>query len=142
MAPGSVYPIEFLGQLMHRAFLLYAHLTWHTSRRERSIDKACAEMVRDAILASAKRNHIHMLGFAILADHVHALVSYRPDYPVTPFVRDAKSESSRRISEQKPGLLFRWARGYYAGSLSWSHIERARIYVGNQFRHHPDLIPS
>ena len=81
-----------------------------------------------------------MLAQAVLADHVHVLVSVKPDHALTPFIRDAKSESSRRVNQVHPEQL-RWARGYYAGSISHSQIPATRTYLANQFLRHPDLIP-
>jgi len=84
---------------------------------------------------------VHAL--AVLKDHVHLVVSYLPNVALTDFIRDAKSESSRRVNRQRAGEgAIRWARGYYAGSLSHSHVSAARIYVGRQFKRHPELVPE
>ncbi len=64
----------------------------------------------------------------------------KPCSPITPFVRDAKSESARRVNTLRKGR-FRWARGYYAGSLSHSHIPAARNYLATQYARHPDRVP-
>jgi REP element-mobilizing transposase RayT len=125
---------------MHRAQGLFAHITWHTWRRTTCIRSADAEVVAQAILDAAVRTEIHVLAQAVLANHVHVLVSFTPDRALTPFIRDAKSESSRRVSQSRPAQL-RWARGYYAGSISHSQIPATRTYLANQFLRHPDLIP-
>jgi len=125
----------------HKAYGLFAHLTWHTWRREPVICSQDVPIVVQAIQNAAERHHINVLAQAVLSDHVHVLVSYRPDYALAPFVRDAKSESSRRINEHAQSDL-RWCRGYYAGSVSHSHIPAARVYLARQNRRHPDRIPS
>jgi putative transposase len=123
----------------HRKFALYAHITWHTYRRERSIRQQDVSTVTQSITAAAARNSVHMLAQAVVADHVHVLVSFRPDSPLMPFIRDAKSESARAVNAAGGRLV--WARGYYAGSLSHSHIPRAHVYIARQDIRHADRVP-
>jgi len=124
----------------HRAAGLFAHITWHTWRRDRVIDQRAARLVTNAIARAADRQDVHVLAQSVLADHVHILVSFKPDRALAPFIRDAKSESARRASADGPAHV-RWARGYFAGSVSQSHLAAVRRYIALQFRRHPDLIP-
>ena len=119
----------------HRAFALYAHITWHTRYRGRTVTKDQSRVVSEVILQAAERHNMRVLAQAVLVEHVHVLLSFRPDGTIASFVRDAKSESSRRV-----GAL-EWCRGYYAGSVSERHIEVVRAYIGRQHSHHPHLIP-
>jgi REP element-mobilizing transposase RayT len=127
--------------MTHRAFGIYAHVTWHTRLRARSIRKEDAIEIREVIQLAADQNSVHLHEVAILADHVHVIASFRPELPITPFVRHAKSESSRRINNRR-GQVFDWARGYFIESLSRSIVPRACSYVASQFRRHPDRIPE
>jgi len=125
----------------HRTFGLFAHVTWHTWRRQNSVRRADVETVARAIRDAASRNSVHVVAQAVLADHVHVLVSFLPERALTPFVRDAKSESARRVN--RAGLPhLRWARGYYAGSISHGHIPVVRSYLGRQHQRHPDRVPA
>jgi REP element-mobilizing transposase RayT len=81
-----------------------------------------------------------VLAQAVMADHVHVLVSFLPERPLMPFIRDAKSESARRVNAAPPGRV-RWARGYYAGSVSHGVIPALRGYLARQHTRHPDLVP-
>jgi len=79
---------------------------------------------------------------AVLADHVNVVVSFAPDTNLSSFIREAKSSSTLRINRGRaPGAPFRWCRGYYANTLSRSHVAAARTYVGAQFHRHPELVP-
>ena len=93
----------------------------------------------ESIRRAAFRNSLHVIAQAVMADHVHVLVSFRPDRTLTPFIRDAKSESARRVNTA--GGRLTWARGYYAGSLSHSHIPAARTYLARQHQRHPHTVP-
>jgi REP element-mobilizing transposase RayT len=126
---------------MHTATALFAHITWATWRRGQVIRAADVPVIAGAVVAAARRCKVRVHGQAVLTDHVHIVVSFLPDASLSAFVREAKSESARRVNETQPGRL-RWGRGFYAGSLSRSHVRAARVYVGNQLRRHPDRVPS
>ena len=126
----------------HKALGLYAHLTWHTWRRERSIRHADVGVITVVVLEAAVRCRVRVHAQAVLADHVHVLVSYPPNATLSSFIRHAKSESARRINLERPHApSFRWARGFYAGSLSRSHVRATRTYLASRRVRHPDRIP-
>src|SRR2546428_3551366 len=116
-----------MSKLGHRKFGLFAHVTWHTVGRARSIRQEDVETVTRGILAAAARSSVHVLAQATLADHVHVLVSFRPDRSLMPFIREAKSESARQVNAA--GGLLLLAPGYYAGSPSHRHIPPLRTYT-------------
>jgi len=122
-------------QRWHKAFELYAHITWCTRWRDRSIGKRHVPIIAQSILSAAERHKMRVLAQAVLADHVHVLVSFRPDSALMGFIRDAKSESSRRAETVS------WGRGYYAGSVCRGHVAVARTYIARQHSRHPNLIP-
>ena len=98
--------------------------------------------VCDSVLAAGRRSRVHVHAQAVLTDHVHVLVSYRPDVALADFLREAKSESARRVNAARlDAQRVRWCRGYYAGSLSRSQVIAARSYLGRQFQRHPNRIP-
>jgi putative transposase len=120
----------------HKAYALYAHITWHTRWRDRTVRRDDVQIVAGAVLRAAERHNVQVLAQAVLTEHVHVLVSYRPDTPLAAFVRDAKSESSRLA-----GPNATWCRGYYAGSVCERHLAFTRAYIARQHAHHPHLIP-
>ena len=136
IAPGSAY-----ANVAHRAFGLYVHITWHTRLRQRSIDRAGAATVRAVVRDAAARAHVHIHELAILSDHVHVIASLRPEGGLVSFIREAKSESARRIN-QCSGGAFHWARGYFVESLSRTHFHAACTYVAKQHLRHPDRVPG
>jgi REP element-mobilizing transposase RayT len=94
--------------------------------------------VRDA----AVRCRVRVQSVGVLADHVHVVVSFSADTTLSSFIRESKSSSALRINRgREHGQEFRWCRGYYANTLSWSHVAAARTYVGSQFHRHPELVP-
>ena len=69
MAAGSVYPDQGMSKRGHRKFGLFAHITWHTWRRERSVRRSEVDVVGRGILSAAERQSVHVLAQAVLADH-------------------------------------------------------------------------
>lgn len=125
----------------HHAIGLYAHLTWHTWRRQRLVTEQDVIIVIAAVQSAAGRTLVRIHSVAVLADHVHLVVSYSPRTRLSDFVREAKSESARRTNEARGSVSLRWCRGYYANSLSRTHVTAARQYVARQYQRHPDLHP-
>lgn len=83
---------------------------------------------------------VAVLRGAVLADHVHVVVSFRPDTRICDFVRRAKSVAATRANRRVAGAV-RWARGYYVTTLHRQDLARVIRYVDRQFERHPDLVP-
>ena len=126
---------------MHKGIGLYAHIVWGTYGRQRLVRKDDVPVVIAALREAAQRCDVHVHAASVLTDHVHLLVSYRPDVALAGFIRHAKSESSRRINLEGR-RLFRWQRGYWVESVSRSLVRAARVYIGNQFLRHPERVPA
>jgi len=125
----------------HRAYQLYCHITWHTWNRVGCIDEDHAGLTRRAIDVAADRNQVHVLAAAILADHVHLLVSFRPATRLSDFIGAAKGLAARTANQRVPGAI-RWARGFHAASLGRRDLDSVRSYLEIQNQRHPDLIPK
>jgi putative transposase len=124
----------------HRAYQLYAHITWHTWQRVGCIDAAAAIDIRTAAASAGKRTGVRVVRGAVLADHVHLVVSFRPDTRLSDFVRLAKSVAATRANRAVAGAV-RWARGYYVTTYHKQDVPRIVRYVDRQFERHPELIP-
>ena len=119
---------------------MYAHITWHTWKRVGCVDAAAASDVRSAVASACQATGVRVLRNEVLADHVHLVVSFRPDIRLSDFVRLAKSVSATRANRRVTGTV-RWARGYFVTTLHKRDLASATQYVADQFRRHPDLIP-
>ncbi|MFP3936993.1 MAG: IS200/IS605 family transposase [Phycisphaerae bacterium] len=71
------------------------------------------------------------------SDHVHVLLSIRPDVSCSHAIMKLKSFSSGWVHREFPTLRdFAWQSGYAAFSVSQSQTERVRRYIANQNEHH------
>ena len=119
---------------------MFAHITWHTWRRVGCIDARAAHDVRIAAVSAGKRSGVQVIKGEVLANHVHLLVSFRPDTRLSDFLRLAKSIAATRANRRVFGAV-RWARGYYVATIHKSDVPRILRYIEEQFKRHPDLIP-
>lgn len=124
----------------HRAYQLYVHITWHTWKRTGCLDQAAVADVRSAVASATRRLGVRVLRGAVLTDHVHLIVSFRPDTRLSDFVRLVKSVAAVRANRRVVGAL-RWARGFYAATIHKRDLARVIRYVAHQFERHPDRIP-
>src|SRR3989441_4465746 len=124
----------------HHAYQMYAHVTWHTWKRVGCVDAAAASDVRSAVASACQVTGVRVFRNAVLADHVHLVVSFRPDIRLSDFVRLAKSVAATRANRRVPGAV-RWARGYHVTTIHGRDLARTVAYVSRQFERHPDLIP-
>ena len=124
----------------HRAFQMFAHITWHTWNRVECVDIRVADEVRVALLSAGKRTGVQLIKGEVLANHVHLLVSFRPDTRISDFIRLARSVSATRANRLVFGAV-KWARGYYVTTLRKSDLPRVLRYIERQFERHPDLVP-
>jgi putative transposase len=124
----------------HRAYQMYAHITWHTWRRVGCLDRLAAVDVKSAVASACGETGVRVLQGAVLSDHVHLVVSFQPDVRISDFVRLAKSRAATRANRRVVGTV-RWARGYYVTTLHRNDLARVKRYVARQFERHPDRIP-
>ena len=70
-------------------------------------------------------------------DHVHLLVTLRPQYPISKLVQKVKISSSKWVSQNVSNRRhYSWQEGYGAFSVSTSHKDQVIKYIQNQEEHH------
>lgn len=124
----------------HHAYQMYAHITWHTWKRVGCIDARTTTDVRQAAVVAAGRANAKILRMAVLADHVHVVLSFRPDTRISDFIRVAKAGSAVMANRRVLGQL-KWARGTYVATYHRKDLTRVVDYVANQHSRHPDRVP-
>src|SRR2546428_7578144 len=95
---------------------MYAHITWHRWKRLGCVDMGAAQDVRNEVARASRPTGVRVLRGAVLADHVHLVVSFRPNTTLSDFVRLAKSEAATRANRRTTGVV-RWARGYFVATI-------------------------
>jgi REP element-mobilizing transposase RayT len=74
---------------------------------------------------------------------VHLIVSLRPTHYIPEVLNYLKGTASHEANyhHQFINALY-WMRGYHIDSVSAKSLERAKGYVRDQCKHHPDKIPE
>ena len=125
----------------HAAYTLHYHQVWSVRARRPLLQDAVASALRDHLLETSARADIHLLAFHIEPEHVHVLLSLRPEMAVASAVQRLKGASSRHLRQAFPHLheLHRdalWSTGYFVRSLGDVSVAQAKAYLDRQRAHH------
>ncbi|HZQ91317.1 MAG TPA: IS200/IS605 family transposase [Terriglobales bacterium] len=118
---------------------LLTHIIFSTKNR---LPQIRAEMKRDL--------HAYLWGIATktagvpvaingMPDHVHLLISLRPDVSASEAVRVLKSNSSKWAHEELGQPRFAWQLGFSAFSVSKSNVAAVAKYIAEQEEHHQKM---
>ena len=116
---------------------IYIQIVFAVKGRECFINESFREELQkymSGIIANKKQK---LYAIYCMPDHVHILVSLKPDIAVSDLVRDIKANSSSFIKEKKfVNSLFSWQEGFGAFSYSKSQAPNLVNYILNQSEHH------
>jgi putative transposase len=115
---------------------VWIHLIWSTKNRSPFLTKEVKRKVLAHIKENAPHKGIFLETINGVADHIHALLSLRPDQTIARAAQLLKGESSHWVNEQN--LFhgkFEWQDEYIAVSVSESMVGRVHEYIRNQEEH-------
>jgi putative transposase len=116
---------------------IYIQVVFAVKGRQSLIHKHWAEELHKYICGTvaAKKQKVYAIGG--VADHIHILVSIKPDIDVSSLVGEIKANSTKWINTRKfTQQRFSWQEGFGAFSYSHSHLDRVIAYINNQEAHH------
>ncbi|PIE51915.1 IS200/IS605 family transposase [Candidatus Fermentibacteria bacterium] len=122
----------------HTKFDLKVHLVWIPKYRKKVLVGEVALRVRDLIRQIAMEHEIHVISGEVAIDHIHILISYRPNHDISKIVQWLKGISSRVLLQEFPHLRKKfwgrhfWARGYLAVSTGNITDELIKAYIDEQ----------
>ena len=116
---------------------VYLHIVFSVKGRQNLIHKKWEDELHKYIcgIVDGKDHKIYAIGG--VADHIHILVSIRPNILISNLVRDIKGNSSRWINER--GFVqgrFQWQEGFGVFSYAQSQLDVIIAYINNQEQHH------
>jgi len=117
---------------------MWSHLIFSTKERSPFLSDQDVRHKMHAYIAEILRKHdCPTLLVGGVTDHVHCLFALSKNHSIAEIVYEVKRGSSKWIKTQGPGYKkFYWQSGYGAFSVSQSHVEQVRGYIGGQERHH------
>lgn len=116
---------------------IYIHIVFSVKGRQNLIRKEWKEELFKYIcgIVNGKKQKVYAIGG--MSDHIHILVSIKPDIALSDLVKDIKANSSKWINEKSylKGK-FEWQEGFGAFSYSQSQLDAVIAYINNQEQHH------
>lgn len=116
---------------------LYIQIVFAVKGRLNLIGENIREQVEKYISGIVANKGQKLYVIYCMPDHLHLLVSIKPDCSVSDLVRDIKANSSRYINEER--LIagkFSWQEGFGAFSYAQSQLNAVVKYILNQPEHH------
>jgi REP element-mobilizing transposase RayT len=117
---------------------IFIQIVFAVKGRKAFIKESFREELQKYISGIINNNNKSVKLYAIycMPDHVHILVSIRPDIKISDLVRDIKANSSSFVKEKGYVNDFSWQTGFGAFSYSRSDIQKVMSYILNQAEHH------
>jgi putative transposase len=114
------------------------HTVFSTKHREAIITDDIRERLYAYIggIVRAEQGMLYAIGG--VEDHVHLLIRWRPDAPISDLMRTLKSRSTKWVKSEL-GKEFAWQEGYAAFSVSKSQEDVVRGYIAKQTEHHREV---
>lgn len=116
---------------------LYIQIVFAVKGRQNLISKNNKDEIYKYITGIITNQKQKLMAINGMPDHIHILVSIKPDISLSDLVRDIKSSTSKFINEQKwINGNFEWQTGF--GAFSYGHSQLTNIikYIENQEEHH------
>jgi putative transposase len=116
---------------------IYVQIVFTVKGRENLIRENHREEIQKFISGIISNLNQKLYALYCMPDHVHILISIKPDIKISDLVRDIKANSSRFINEK--GFIskkFQWQEGYGVFSYSHSSLQNVTNYILNQPDHH------
>lgn len=116
---------------------LYFHIVFAVKFRKNQIaEKWKNDLYKyiTGIIANKNQKLMYING---MPNHIHLLISTKPDCNLSDLIRDVKSSSSKWINDnQYVSGRFQWQLGFGAFTISQSGLDRVINYIKNQEKHH------
>ena len=116
---------------------LYFHVIFAVKGRDNLISKKWKEKLYKYISGIVSNKEQKLIIINGMPNHIHLLLSTKPNCNLSDLVRDIKSNSSKWInSKQFISGKFEWQTGFGAFTVSQSGVNSVIDYIKNQENHH------
>ncbi len=116
------------------------HYIWSTKNREPSITKELKPLLLRHIKDNSVKKGIYIDSLNCVSDHIHLIVSLGTEQTIAKTAMLIKGESSFWVNKEKIiKEKFEWQEEYIALSISYSAVDKVRLYIENQEEHHKKI---
>ncbi|MCH8296346.1 IS200/IS605 family transposase [Candidatus Poribacteria bacterium] len=122
-------------------YKIYAHIVWSTKYRRKIIGERLTRLLNSEFQAICDRNGYSLLSVAIAVDHVHILISLKPEHAISAVVQNLKGASSHAAFTKYPELRTQigkhlWSKGYSVETLGDKNVAQIKAYLDKQEDNH------
>lgn len=116
---------------------IYIHTIFAVKSRENLISKKWKDELYKYICGIVNNNQQKVYAINGMPEHIHLLLSIKPDCTLSDLMRDIKASSSKWINQKRfVKGKFQWQEGFGAFSYSQSQLDNVIAYIANQEAHH------
>ena len=116
---------------------IYLHIVFSVKGRLNLIQKDWKEELHKYICGIVNRQNEKVYAIGGVADHVHILISIKPNIAISDLVREIKANSSKWVNGKRFVLgKFEWQEGFGAFSYAQSQLNAVINYINTQEHHH------
>ena len=116
---------------------LFYHFTWHTKDNANCIDDEVERFLFPCIGQKCKQEGYHLLAINGTENHIHVLLSLRPNQVLSDIANVLKGSSSHDVNkhfQDKKNLY--WQNGYGVLTISKGAVPKIKEYILSQKDHH------
>ena len=119
---------------------LLFHVVFSVKERRNLISSELRKRLYPYICGVAKQNNFTVISIGGTDNHIHILLSLKPDMAVAKAVQLIKGGSSKWLHENFADLkIFSWQEGYGVFTVSSSMAETIKKYIMNHRQHHKKM---
>ena len=116
---------------------IYIQVVFTVKGRQNLIQKGFKDELYKYICGIVNGNNQKVYAINGMPDHVHILLSIKPDISLSDLMRDIKASSSKWINSRNfVKGKFQWQEGSGAFSYSQSQLDNVISYISTQEEHH------
>jgi REP element-mobilizing transposase RayT len=116
---------------------IYLQIVFSVKGRQNLIQKKWKDELYKYIcgIVNGKQQKVFAIGG--ISDHIHVLISIKPNIAVSELVKEIKTNSSKWINEKRYVMgKFQWQEGFGVFSYAQSQLDHVIAYINNQEQHH------
>jgi REP element-mobilizing transposase RayT len=119
---------------------IYVHIVFAVKGRDNVINSKFKTELYKYICGIVNNNQQKVYAINGMSNHIHILLSIKPNCLLSDLMRDIKASSSKWINTNKYVMgKFQWQEGFGSFSVSQSQLDKVISYIDNQETHHQKL---
>lgn len=116
---------------------LQYHLVWCVKYRRKVLVEEVEQSFKRILMDLCIANEIELMGMETNKDHVHMLISCKPQHYIPTVVKTLKGHTARRLFKTHPEIKQLWGghlwnSSYFIATVSENTQEQIRRYIQNQ----------